>query len=170
MSKDENMNNTLKILYERPNSDESFIEIMERSILNSAIALELGAYQNEIDEQLYKHIADLEGGCILKEKLPIYIDDKKESKLETIGKTCENCGNIPNEETMYGKIDYKFNAVYIKAVSYCVKCEHWSLLNYRIKEENNSFVVDKFNNKGFWIREESKSKNSFLNKITNFFS
>lgn len=56
------------ILRGMPNSDEEFIEIMEKSILNSAIALELQEFDNELEEKIMKHIVLLEGGDILKTK------------------------------------------------------------------------------------------------------
>lgn len=156
------------ILRGMPNSDEEFIEIMEKSILNSAIALELQEFDNELEEKIMKHIVLLEGGDILKNQIPMELEGG--GKIEQLDIDC-SCGNKVTEETTFGHIRKVFNSAHILAMSHCPQCHNWRMVDLRIRKYEGEYVIEYVNKDGVWVRSQSKVKkqNNFIENVKNIF-
>lgn len=151
-----------------PKSDQEFIEIMKQSILNSAIALEMKEFDNEIEEKLMKHIVLLEGGDILKNKLPMELDD--DENLKELNIDC-SCGSKMTEETTFGHINKVFNSAHILAISHCPECHNWRMIDLRIRRFEGEHVVEYINKDGIWVRSVSnnKKRNKIIKNIKKMF-
>ena len=154
-----------QILRGIPSSDEEFLKIMESSILNSAIALELGEFDNEIEEEIMKHLVSLENGNILKNLLPVTLGNDGAVKNLRIKCACEN---IMTEETTFGHIREIFKSAHVKAISHCPQCHNWRMIDFRIKKYDNQYVMEYINKDGQWVRTQPSREGAIstvLNKI-----
>jgi hypothetical protein len=154
------------ILRGTPESDKEFIEIMEASILNSAIALELREFDNEIEEKIMKHLVLLENGDILKNQIPLELENG--GKVEQLNIEC-SCGNKMTEETTYGHIRNVFDSAHILGMSHCPECHNWRMVDFRIKEHEDKYVLEYINKDGVWVRSTSveSRKQKILKNIKN---
>jgi hypothetical protein len=155
----------MQILYKNPTCDEDFIEIMEASILNAGIALELGAYENKHYQYVFQHLVGLDGGSIMKELLPMKLKDGAE--ISELSAECNNCDYVITEETMYGHIKEVFGAYRVEAMGHCPICHCWRMVNFRIKKDNEDYYMEFLNKDGGWtrIKEVEKDNESAIKKV-----